>query len=144
MLAIKFSRKGTKKKPVYRVIVTEKARDPWGKYLENLGIYNPHTKVAQLKADRIQYWISQGAQPTATVNNLLITQGVTKGEKVRASKSKPGKKKAAVIAQQKAEADAKRKAEIEAKKKAEEEAKAAAEAAQAPEAPAPTEEAKTE
>lgn len=155
MLAIKLSRKGTKKKPIFRILVTEKTRDPWGTYLENLGTYNPMTKVAQINAERVQYWIGNGAQPTATVHNLLITQGVIKGEKVRASKAQPGKKKSAIIAAQKAEEAAKKKAEIEAKKKAEEEAKAAADlaaeadlakeaAAQAEVASEVAEEAKTE
>lgn len=128
MLAIKFSRQGTKKKPVFRIIVCEKARDPWGKYLENLGIYNPKTKESTINAERVQYWISKGAQPTATVHNLLITKEIIKGEKVRASKAQPGKKKSLVIAQQKAVEVANKKAEVEARKKADEEAKVAAEA----------------
>ena len=101
MLSIRLSRRGTKKKPVYRIIVVEKARDPYGRYLENLGTYNPHTKDVVIKADRVKYWISEGAQATPTVHNLLVSQSIIEGEKVRASKSKPGKKKRAELAEKK-------------------------------------------
>lgn len=97
MLTIKLSRTGKKKHPLYRLVVLEKARDPWGRHLENLGTYDPHAKKAELKAERIRYWIGQGAKMTATVNNLLISQNVLSGEKVRASKSKLGKKKRAAL-----------------------------------------------
>lgn len=86
MLAIKLSRIGKKNQPHYRVIISEKGRDPYGDVLEILGDYNPHTKALQIKGDRVNYWISKGAQPTPTVNNLLVDKGVIKGEKVRASK----------------------------------------------------------
>ncbi|MFA5048062.1 MAG: 30S ribosomal protein S16 [Patescibacteria group bacterium] len=98
MLALKLSRTGKKKNALYSLIVTEKSNDPWGKYLEKLGTYNPHTKVGQFVADRIKYWIEKGAQMTPTVNNLLIEQKVIEGQKTRASKSQPGKKKQAEIA----------------------------------------------
>lgn len=91
MLSIRLSRMGKKNKPMYRLIICEKARDPYGKSLEILGSYNPHSKELQVKNDRVNYWISKGAQTTPTVNNLLIDKGVIKGEKVKASKT--GKKK---------------------------------------------------
>jgi len=94
MLRIRLSRFGKKKQPTYRIIVSERARDPWGKALEYLGHYNPHTKVIEVKKDRILYWISKGAQPTPTVHNLLIDQNVIEAEKVKASKSKKKKKEA--------------------------------------------------
>ncbi len=139
MLTIRFSRKGKKKQPIYRVIVSEKTRDPWGKYLEGLGFYDPKTKEAQLNKERIEFWISKGAQPTPTVHNLLVTKEIMKEEKVRASKSKPGKKR-----QLELDRIAKEKADAEAKVKADAEAAAQAAAAPAEEA-APVEEiAKTE
>lgn len=125
MLSIRFVRKGKKKYPTYRIIVMEKGRNPQSDYLENLGAYNPHTKEKNIDADRVKYWISQGAQPTATAHNLLVTNGILTEEKVRAGKSKPGKKKRALIATKQAEETAAKKAE-EAKKAAE--AKAAEEA----------------
>jgi small subunit ribosomal protein S16 len=108
MLSIRFVRKGKKKHPLYRVIVQNKISNPQSKYLENVGTYNPHTKETELKKDRIEYWIGQGAQPTDTVHNLLVTNGIVKDDKVRASKSKPGKKKAAEISAKKAEDEAKK------------------------------------
>lgn len=122
MLSIRFVRKGKKKYPVYRIIVQNKVSNPQSNYLENVGTHNPHTKETTFNADRIQYWIGQGAQPTDTVHNLLVTNGVIKDDKVRASKSKPGKKKAAEIEAKKAEDDAK-KSEVEAKKNEEAAAK---------------------
>lgn len=106
MLSIRLSRKGKKKYPIYRIIVTEKQRDPWGKYLEILGHYNPHNKEIKIDAERIQYWINNGAQPTETVHNLLVDQKVITKDKVKASKSKPGKKRQAELAAQKAQAAA--------------------------------------
>ena len=90
MLNIRFSRIGKKKQPSYRIIVLEKRRDPWGKFLEDLGYYNPFTKKKNLKKDRIQYWISKGAQPSDTVHNLLVGEKIissSKIKKIRAKKS---------------------------------------------------------
>ena len=85
MLMIRLSRFGKKKQPTYRLIVSEKQKDPWGDNLEVLGNYNPRTepKTVALKKDRIEYWISKGAQCSATVHNLLVNEGVVKGPKRR-------------------------------------------------------------
>jgi len=125
MLSIRFSRKGKKKNPLYSLIVLEKSKDPWGDYIEKLGTFNPSTKAVDFKADRIQHWIGIGAQPTPTVHNLLIAQGIIKADKVRAGKSQPGKKRSLEIANA-AKADEDAKAAVI---KAAEDAKAAAEAA---------------
>ena len=93
MLAIRLSRIGKKKNPLYRLIISEKARDTYGKSLEILGSYNPFTKDLAAKNDRINYWISKGAGMSATVNNLLISKGIIKGDKVKAAKSGKNKKK---------------------------------------------------
>jgi small subunit ribosomal protein S16 len=73
MLAISLMRMGAKKSPFYRVVVKEKRSKRDGKYLENVGTYNPMTNPAEvvLKHDRIQYWIGVGAQPTETVASLI-------------------------------------------------------------------------
>jgi len=83
MLTIRLSRVGKKKQPLYRLIVSEKTKDPWGTYLENLGTYNPMTKPATVnfKADRITHWLSKGAQASDTVWNLLVDQKLVKGDK---------------------------------------------------------------
>lgn len=93
MLTIRLSRIGKKNKPMYRLIISEKARDPYGRALEILGSYNPYTKELQAKADRINYWLSQGSGISPTVNNLLISKNIIKGEKVKASKAREKKKK---------------------------------------------------
>ncbi|MFH1325876.1 MAG: 30S ribosomal protein S16 [Candidatus Falkowbacteria bacterium] len=85
MLMIRLARIGKKKQPYYRLVVSEKARDMYGKALEILGNYNPRTKEAKLNADRIKHWLSNGAQASATVNNLLITKGIIEGKKQKSS-----------------------------------------------------------
>jgi small subunit ribosomal protein S16 len=73
MLAISLMRMGAKKRPFYRIVVKEKRSKRDGKYLENVGTYNPmgETMKVDLKHDRIQYWLSVGAQPTETVASLI-------------------------------------------------------------------------
>lgn len=85
MLSIRLSRTGKKHQPSYRLIVSDKRKDPWGTYLENLGIYNPLKKVVQFKADRIKYWLSVGAKASPTVWNLLVDQKVVTGAKMKAT-----------------------------------------------------------
>lgn len=135
MLAIKLAQTGKTNKKMFRVIVSEKSRDPYGDVLEILGSYNPHSKELAVKADRVKYWISKGAQMTATINNLLIGKKVIEGEKMTASKAKQTSEKR--LNQLKAKAD----------KKAAREAAPAVEtpATESPaEEAAPAEEAKTE
>lgn len=86
MLAIKLSRKGRKKQPFFRIIILEKAKDPKGDFLEDLGFYNPFTKETSFNVERIKYWLLKGAQPTGSVHNLLIKQGVIKDGKVKVTK----------------------------------------------------------
>ena len=73
MLAISLMRMGAKGKPFYRIVVKEKRSKRDGKYLENVGTYNPmgETMKVELKHDRIQHWLSVGAQPTETVASLI-------------------------------------------------------------------------
>lgn len=91
MLKIRLARVGKKKQPTYRFIVNESARDMYGKALEILGYYNPFSKVIDVKRDRVLYWISQGAQLSPTVHNLLVDQNVIDKEKIKASKAKKKK-----------------------------------------------------
>lgn len=74
MLAIRLMRMGAKKRPSYRVVVKEKLSKRDGAYLENLGTYNPIGKEGaeiNLNSERVQYWLSRGAQPTDTVRRLI-------------------------------------------------------------------------
>lgn len=91
MLTIRLSRVGKSKEPHYRLIISEKTKDPWGDYLELLGNYNPRTKQANFKAERIKYWLSKGAQTSATVHNLLVTCKIIESPKIKASKTKKKK-----------------------------------------------------
>ena len=86
MLTIRLSRIGKKKKPIYRLIISEKAKDPYGRALEILGTYNPFTKELAVKQDRIEHWLKNGSGMSPTVNNLLIEKKIIKGDKVTASK----------------------------------------------------------
>lgn len=83
MLKIRLQRTGRKHEPTFRVVLTDSKNGPKsGKFLEILGHYDARRNdEAQLKGDRIQYWVSQGAQVSDTIHNLLITHNVIKGEK---------------------------------------------------------------
>ncbi len=82
MLAIRFIRVGKKNQPFFRMVVTEKQNAPkGGRFLEILGFFNPKTKETELKKERIEYWLSVGAQPSDRVHNLLVTNGVIKADK---------------------------------------------------------------
>lgn len=109
MLTIKLSKLGKKNKKVFRVIISEKGRDPFGNSLEILGSYDQYHKELQVKADRINYWLSKGAQMTPTINNLFVGKGIVEGKKVVASK--PGKVSEKRQNQIKAKADKKKQAE---------------------------------
>lgn len=87
MLVIRLQRIGKKKFPTYRLIVSEKARDTKGSYLEVVGTYNPHAKEGQFvpNTDRLNHWLKMGAQSSNTVNNLLVQQGIIKDAKKKKS-----------------------------------------------------------
>ncbi len=75
---IRLARHGAKKRPFYRIVVADNESPRDGRFLEKVGTYNPLQDPAEvtLKADRIQYWLEQGATPTNTVKNLLKKEGV--------------------------------------------------------------------
>jgi small subunit ribosomal protein S16 len=76
---IRLARHGATKRPFYRIVVADSESKRDGRYLENVGTYNPLTDPAQvtLKTERVQYWLQQGAIPTDTVKTLLKKEGVT-------------------------------------------------------------------
>jgi small subunit ribosomal protein S16 len=76
MLSIRLRRAGTTKKPHYRVVVADSRAWRDGRFVEVLGHYDPRKDPAVVKidADRAQYWISKGAQPSDTVRSLLKKQ----------------------------------------------------------------------
>ena len=76
MLTIRLSRFGKKKKPFYRVVVTESSRPRDGRFVEIVGTYDPLKDPAEVKlnAERIKHWISRGAQPSDTVRSIIRRQ----------------------------------------------------------------------
>ena len=88
MLVIRLTRVGKKNQPCFRVILTEKANPVRGKFIEILGSYNPRSKEKSLKIERIKHWLSKGAQPSATVHNMLVSEKIIDAKKVKAWRPK--------------------------------------------------------
>ncbi len=153
-IALRLSRGGSKKRPYYRIVAADQRAPRDGKYLEQIGTYNPllakdDEKRVSLNEDRARYWLGVGGQPSDRVARFLDAAGVLeRAPRNNPNKAKPGEK-AVERAEEKAEKAA---AADEAAKAAVEEAKAApAEEPVAEEAPAeeaapeaPTEEAAPE
>jgi len=130
-VSLRLSRGGSKKRPYYKIVVANSRAPRDGKYLEQVGTYNPllakdDANRVRLVEDRVNYWLGVGAQPTDRVSRMLDKAGI--------------KERAATINPQKGEpgAKAKERAEEKAEKAREaEEAAAAAAAAPAVEEAAP-------
>jgi small subunit ribosomal protein S16 len=73
MLSIRMTRMGSKKKPYFRVVVTEGRTALQSSFVENLGTYNPRVKPAkvEINRERVQYWLKKGARPSDSVRTLL-------------------------------------------------------------------------
>jgi small subunit ribosomal protein S16 len=84
MLKIRLQRVGRKHEPSFRLVLTDsKNSTKSGKYLENLGNYDARRgEKSEFKSDRITYWMSQGAQASETVHNLLISKKIIEGKKI--------------------------------------------------------------
>ena len=80
MVVIRMARGGAKKRPFYHIVVTDSRNRRDGRFIENIGYYNPNTKPAEVKIDSeaALKWLSNGAQPSDTVRNLLSEAGVLK------------------------------------------------------------------
>jgi small subunit ribosomal protein S16 len=141
-LAIRLARGGMKKRPYYRIVVTDSRNARDGKFIEKIGTYNPllakdSPERIKLDGDRAAHWLSVGAQPSDRVARFLDAAGIrTRAAKLNPKKGEPGEKakeRAQLALDKAAEAE-------EAAKLAAEEAAAAAAAAAAPvvdETPAP-------
>ncbi|SFG43880.1 SSU ribosomal protein S16P [Palleronia marisminoris] len=126
-MKIRLARGGSKKRPHYSIVAADSryARD--GRFVEKLGTYNPllpkgDERRVIMNLERVQYWMSHGAQPTDRVSRFLEAAGVVeKKERANLEKAKPGKKaeerakekadKAAAAAEAPAEAPAEESAE---------------------------------
>jgi small subunit ribosomal protein S16 len=83
MLVIRFLRSGKKNQPSFKIVVVEKTKSSTsGRFIEQVGFYNPLTKEKVLREERIKYWISVGAKPLATVHNLLVSGKIVEGKKI--------------------------------------------------------------
>lgn len=73
MVKIRLRRMGAKKAPYYRIVVSDSRSPRDGRFIEEIGSYNPLANPAEIKVDaeRAQYWVKSGAQPTDTVKSLL-------------------------------------------------------------------------
>ena len=136
-VAIRLSRGGAKKRPYYRIVVADSRAARDGKYLEQIGTYNPMLpkdsgERVKLDEDRARHWLSVGATPSDRVHRFLDAAGIHEREQ----RNNPKKGEPGEAAKERAEEKAAKVAEAEeAAKAAEEEAKTAA-AAPAEEAPA--------
>ncbi len=72
-VTIRMSRHGAKKKPFYRIVVSDRRSPRDGRYIEQVGTYDPRAKTGGVKLDRekIDGWIKKGAQPSQTVSELI-------------------------------------------------------------------------
>ena len=84
---IRFLRTGKRNQPSFKIVVTEKQNaSNRGRFLEEVGTYNPLTKLRSLNAERIKHWLSKGAKATDTVHNLLVKESVIEGAKIAVHK----------------------------------------------------------
>lgn len=82
MLVIRLLRVGKKNQPFFKIVVTEKRNPPrGGRFVQDVGFYNPLTKERNLKKEKILYWLSKGAKPSDTVYNLLVSEKIIEGRK---------------------------------------------------------------
>jgi small subunit ribosomal protein S16 len=92
MLVIRFFRVGKKNQPSFKIVVTDKRNPPrGGRFVEEVGFWNPLTKEKILRKERIKYWLSVGAQPSKSVYNLLISEKIIEGKKFAVHKKKKEK-----------------------------------------------------
>ena len=92
MLAIRLYRQGKKNQPFFKIVVTEKQKSSTrGRFVEEIGFYNPLTKERKIVGERVKYWISVGAQPSDTVHNMLVSEKIIDSPKI--PKHKKAKKK---------------------------------------------------
>ena len=91
MLKIRLQRTGRKNDPAFRVVLTDsKNSTKSGKFNEVLGNYNARAGKAELKKDRIVYWLSVGAKTSTTIHNILVNNKIVEGKKKNAlPKRKP-------------------------------------------------------
>lgn len=93
MLIIRLQRFGKKNQSQFRLVLAEHTNPIRGKFLEVLGSYDPRNKIKAFKKDRLDYWAGQGVKYSPTVQNLLISEGIISGKKVKAWQPKKKEQK---------------------------------------------------
>ena len=93
MLKIRLKRTGRRGQPHYRVVISEASKPRDGRTIEEIGYYNPRNKptIFEVDKERAQYWLSKGAQPTDTVAQYFVKEGLI--EKLKRGSTKPSTKK---------------------------------------------------
>ena len=85
MLKIRLQRIGKKHQAHYKIVVLEHARKPQGKYMEQLGTYDPRAKKLVVDTPRVEALMSQGSQISPTVNNLMVNHKLWDRPKIKAA-----------------------------------------------------------
>ena len=84
MVTIRLARAGAKKRPFYHIVATDSRNPRDGRYIERLGYFNPiatgQEQRLSLEQDRVDYWLSQGAQPSERVAGLIKTNAKNKAK----------------------------------------------------------------
>jgi len=93
MLAIKLKRLGKKHQASFRFVVAEKRSKLQGRFVKDLGWFDPHTDKFNLDKEKMAYWLKVGAQPTPSVHNLLVRAGIKAGPKIAVHKKAKAKEK---------------------------------------------------
>lgn len=87
MVRIRLRRMGAKKNPFYRIVVADQQSPRNGRFIEIVGTYDPHGTIVNVKRDRVQHWLSEGAQPSDSVARLFRREQVVddKGKFIEAA-----------------------------------------------------------
>lgn len=88
MLKMRLQRRGKKNYATYRVVVADARAPVKGRFVADVGSYNPHTDIFNVNGEKIADWLGKGVQPSNTVHNLLVTHKMLKADKVRSWRPK--------------------------------------------------------
>jgi small subunit ribosomal protein S16 len=123
MVRIRLRRTGKKKQPSYRVVVADSESPRDGRFIENIGFYNPRTDppTIEIQEDRARYWLSVGAQPSDPVVRLLRKVGILSGDEAVEAVDEPvDEQLPEAEAEPETEAEAEAETEVEAETEADE------------------------
>lgn len=88
MLKMRLQRRGKKNYATYRVVVADVRSPVKGRFVADVGSYNPHTDIFNVNGEKVADWLSKGVQPSSTVHNLLVTHKMLKADKVKSWRPK--------------------------------------------------------